>query len=113
MADREFNPGDEVYVTAGGLHDLRTTKVSRVTKTMAIVGGVRYNRRSGWMIGGSTWSRSVILHPTPELDRRYAGVQRRRLARRLADAFRKWEPGDEAATAAVDELLAEWGGSDG
>ena len=39
-------------------------KVERVTKTRLVVGGLTFNKESGWRVGGSSWDTSSISIPT-------------------------------------------------
>ena len=39
-------------------------RVERVTKTRLIVGGLAFNKESGWRVGGSSWDTTSINMPT-------------------------------------------------
>ena len=91
---RPFNEGDQVYVRRGFLgSDIHRAVVTRVTKTQATVGSIRYNRQTGRLIGGSAHSSSWIEHPTPILDVQY---------RQMSDALDK----ARATRARIDDRLA-------
>lgn len=58
--------GDEVTVCHH--HDIKIETVERVTKTMITAGRSRYNRKTGYVVGGSGYWRSSI-RPATDKDR--------------------------------------------
>ena len=103
----QFNAGDVVYVIRYGYQQISKGVITRVTKTQAIIQHERYeqrfNRETGWMIGGGSFDTPKIAHPTPALDKEWhkKKIRNARLALVLAAkkddadeiraAFEKWD----------------------
>lgn len=57
--------GDQVIlVTYKGTY---LQKVQRLTATQVLIGGNKFNRRTGRIVGGSMYDHTSIREPTPEL----------------------------------------------
>lgn len=102
-----FNEGDQVYIYSSGYLSLSRGVITRVTKTQAIIDHGRYeqrfNRETGRMVSGDSWTRTRIGHPTPVLDAawRRAQIDAARLRLRVAAEKRDND-------GAIREAFAEW-----
>lgn len=76
--------GDTVIVSAGWQGD-RLGKVERVTATQIVVGGSRYRKVNGNIVGAQGYSREGLYEATPH---RVATVRKAYLARKFSGA--KW-----------------------
>lgn len=66
--------GDTVYRKADGAN-LDRALIAKTTPTQIILtSGGRYNKTTGLSIGGSTWSRSCIVEPTPEVKQEWEAL---------------------------------------
>lgn len=72
--------GDLVIVSY--THDMIFCKVQRITKTMIITERGRYNRQSGWQVGGGSWTTANLVEPTEE---RIAEIKHKSLHRKLSN----------------------------
>ena len=81
---QNLKAGDKVIIVYG-FGDERLVHVDRTTATQIIVGNVRYQRRTGNMVGADSWSRCGIYEATPE---RAEKVRKKKLAHQLASY--KW-----------------------
>jgi hypothetical protein len=78
-----LKPGDEVFVfSTGGSSYI--AKVERLTSTQVMVGGRRFNRKSGRSVGSTAWHHAYLQELTPELRRRRE-IAERRTTLRYAD----------------------------
>lgn len=108
-----FNEGDQVYVIMSLWSDsIRKGVVSRVTKTQAIVGsgdnGIRFNRQSGRIIGGSGYSTTRIEHHNPSLDALYKKRQGEALAAKLSAVALQVSRGEIALTSNLYAAIQNW-----
>lgn len=66
--------GDSVFREYRGA-DLDKQRVSRVTKTQIILeSGGRYSRATGFSVPATTWMRSNLVLPTPDVKKRWLEV---------------------------------------
>jgi hypothetical protein len=89
--------GDRVATARHGGCGYALFRVTRVTPTQIVVGGQRYNRKTGAQVGAGGWGRSLI-EPTEEIR---AGCRRDALLSKLAQFDYRALP-----TATLEELYA-------
>lgn len=89
--------GDRVATTRHGGCGYALFRVTRVTPTQIVVGGQRYNRKTGGQVGAGGWGRSLI-EPTEKIR---AACRRDALLSKLAQFDYRALP-----TATLEELYA-------
>lgn len=97
--------GDDVVVTGGGWNrKMSIATVSRVLKLHIVVGGLKYRRSSGVLVGGDAWSSSKARPMTEELR---AEVEADVLRRKCANMVRRiYARVNDDLSLAHDELVA-------
>lgn len=81
----ELKPGDRVFVSEYPRD--RIAEVTRITKTLVVVGTTRFSRARGGLFGGGRYDRARLEEVTPEREQAVLGTKLVRLikARSMAD----------------------------
>lgn len=62
-----LKPGDTVIISSNGLYGQNVRKVEKITATQIVVGGTRYNRKTGHQCGKYSFDSSSLRKATPEV----------------------------------------------
>ena len=82
----DLQAGDTVLTLENRDKLPRIRTVERTTKTQIVIdNATRFNRKTGRVVGGDTWSTTVLLIPTAEeIHKARLGLEKRRLADTLS-----------------------------
>lgn len=77
MELKDLKEGDVVMISASNWHPEKLAKIDRITKTQIVVGELKFNKNTGYMVGTDVWNRRYLYIPNEEDIKRITTSKRR------------------------------------
>jgi len=95
MSLDSLDAGDKVFIQYFSFsRNCEIKTIERTTKTQIIVGGRRYNRRTGYVVGGDVYSSPIISEVTDEKIALYNEQQRTKRIKNLLESISSIKPSE-------------------